>query len=82
MPLKIFIVSHAGKTADVTLQSSCSTLDESVLKVSSFYSHIFSSSLFSTLWKQRTLERGEEKYAAPPQMTLYKMIPEITKALF
>jgi transmembrane protein 132 len=34
MPLKVFIVSYAGKVADVTLQSSCSTEDETALKVS------------------------------------------------
>ena len=32
-PLKIFIVSQAGDVADVTLHSSCSSADQSVLKV-------------------------------------------------
>ena len=32
-PLKIFIVSQAGDVADVTLHSSCSSSDQSVLKV-------------------------------------------------
>lgn len=32
-PMKIFIVSRAGQVADVTLQASCRSLDESVLKV-------------------------------------------------
>lgn len=31
--MKVFIVSQAGKAADVTLQSSCHSEDESVLKV-------------------------------------------------
>jgi transmembrane protein 132 len=31
--MKVFIVSQAGKVADVTLQSSCHSEDESVLKV-------------------------------------------------
>lgn len=34
LPIKVFIVSRAGKVADVTLQSSCSSADESILKVS------------------------------------------------
>ncbi|CAH1236119.1 unnamed protein product [Diabrotica balteata] len=33
--MKVFIVSQAGKAADVTFQSSCHSEDESVLKVSS-----------------------------------------------
>ena len=32
-PLKIFIVSHAGEVADVTLSSLCTSKDQSVLKV-------------------------------------------------
>lgn len=32
--MKVFIVSQAGKIADVTLQSSCYADDESVVKVS------------------------------------------------
>ena len=32
-PLRIFMVTQAGKVADVTLQASCSSADESVLKV-------------------------------------------------
>ena len=32
-PLKVFIVSQAGDVADVTLHSSCSSADQSVLKV-------------------------------------------------
>lgn len=32
--MKVFIVSQAGKVADVTLQSSCYAEDESVIKVS------------------------------------------------
>lgn len=32
--MKVFIVSQAGTVADVTLQSSCHSEDESVLKVS------------------------------------------------
>lgn len=31
--MKVFIVSQAGKVADVTLQSSCNAEDESVIKV-------------------------------------------------
>lgn len=31
--MKVFIVSQAGKVADVTLQSSCQAEDESVIKV-------------------------------------------------
>ena len=32
-PLRVFMVTQAGKVADVTLQASCSSADESVLKV-------------------------------------------------
>ena len=32
-PLRVFVVTQAGKVADVTLQASCSSADESVLKV-------------------------------------------------
>ena len=35
-PLKIFIVSDAGKIADVTLHTSCHTNDDSALKVSGY----------------------------------------------
>jgi transmembrane protein 132 len=31
--MKVFIVSRAGKVADVTLQASCRSVEESVLKV-------------------------------------------------
>lgn len=31
--MKIFIVSQSGKVADITLQSSCHSEDESVIKV-------------------------------------------------
>ena len=31
--MKVFIVSEAGKIADVTLQSSCQAEDESIIKV-------------------------------------------------
>lgn len=34
--MKVFIVSQAGTVADVTLQSSCHSEDESVLKVRDF----------------------------------------------
>uniref|UniRef100_A0A8D8RU56 Transmembrane protein 132C n=1 Tax=Cacopsylla melanoneura TaxID=428564 RepID=A0A8D8RU56_9HEMI len=40
-PMKVFIVSQAGKIADVTLQSSCTSEDESVLKVSSSCSSVY-----------------------------------------
>lgn len=33
-PLKVFLVSEAGTTADVTLRCSCKSRDESVIKVS------------------------------------------------
>uniref|UniRef100_A0A1B6D587 Transmembrane protein 132E n=2 Tax=Clastoptera arizonana TaxID=38151 RepID=A0A1B6D587_9HEMI len=39
--MKVFIVSQAGKAADVTLQSSCHSEDESVLKVSSSCSSVY-----------------------------------------
>ncbi|KAF8792082.1 Transmembrane protein 132C like protein [Argiope bruennichi] len=32
-PMKVFVVSQAGKVGDVTLQSSCHAADESILKV-------------------------------------------------
>lgn len=32
-PLRVFMVTQGGKVADVTLQASCSSSDESVLKV-------------------------------------------------
>lgn len=35
--MKVFIVSQSGKVADITLQSSCHSEDESVIKVSSAY---------------------------------------------
>lgn len=35
--MKIFIVSQAGKVADVTLQSSCQAIDESVIKVTNSF---------------------------------------------
>lgn len=51
-PLKIFIVSRAGQVADVTLQASCRSLDESVLKVSSVSFNIKELSQFIfRLWK-------------------------------
>lgn len=37
--MKVFIVTQAGKVADVTLQSSCQAEDESVIKVSAVSSH-------------------------------------------
>ncbi|XP_058169924.1 transmembrane protein 132E [Anopheles ziemanni] len=39
--MKVFIVSQAGKVADVTLQSSCQAEDESVMKVSSSCSSVY-----------------------------------------
>jgi hypothetical protein len=36
-PLRVFMVTQAGKVADVTLQASCSSVDESVLKVLRLY---------------------------------------------
>ncbi|XP_039958277.1 transmembrane protein 132C isoform X2 [Bactrocera tryoni] len=39
--IKVFIVSQAGKVADVTLQSSCYAEDESVIKVSSSCSSVY-----------------------------------------
>lgn len=39
--MKVFIVSQAGKVADVTLQSSCHSEDESILKVSSSCSSVY-----------------------------------------
>ncbi|XP_046389656.1 uncharacterized protein LOC124158549 isoform X2 [Ischnura elegans] len=39
--MKVFIVSQAGKVADVTLQSSCHSGEESVLKVSSSCSSVY-----------------------------------------
>lgn len=35
--MKVFIVSQSGKVADITLQSSCHSEDESVIKV--FHNH-------------------------------------------
>lgn len=35
--MKVFIVSQSGKVADITLQSSCHSEDESVIKVSFHY---------------------------------------------
>lgn len=35
--MKVFIVSQSGKVADITLQSSCHSEDESVIKVSSIF---------------------------------------------
>ena len=36
-PLKVFLVSEAGTTADVTLRCSCKSRDESVIKVSNAF---------------------------------------------
>ena len=36
-PLKVFIVSQGGDVADVTLHSSCTSVDQSVLKVSELW---------------------------------------------
>lgn len=53
--MKVFIVSQAGKVADVTLQSSCHAEDESVIKVSTatingvFYS-----------WSRRSRSKQEQ----------------------
>ena len=41
LPLKILIVSQAGKVADVTLHSSCVSGDESALKVSSSCASVY-----------------------------------------
>lgn len=38
--MKVFIVSQSGKVADITLQSSCHSEDESVIKVSSIFGAI------------------------------------------
>ena len=38
--MKVFIVTQAGKVADVTLQSSCQAEDESVIKVSASFLHL------------------------------------------
>lgn len=38
--MKVFIVSQAGKIADVTLQTSCYTDDESVIKVNSNFFYL------------------------------------------
>ena len=38
--MKIFIVSEAGKIADVTLHTSCKSADESALKVTNDYHHL------------------------------------------
>lgn len=43
--MKVFIVTQAGKVADVTLQSSCHAEDESVIKVSVCSSSSFNSHL-------------------------------------
>merc|ERR1719450_2060988 len=40
-PMKIFIVSEAGKIADVTLHTSCKSADESALKVSSSCTSVY-----------------------------------------
>ncbi|GAB6030301.1 hypothetical protein CHUAL_005975 [Chamberlinius hualienensis] len=41
LPVKVFMVSHGGKIADVTLQSSCVSGDESILKVSSSCTSVY-----------------------------------------
>lgn len=40
-PLKVFVVSKSGRTGDVTLQSTCHSLDESSLKVSQSCTSIY-----------------------------------------
>ena len=70
-PLKIFIVSQAGDVADVTLHSSCSSADQSVLKVmhsSNWLSQIrpyrvtlaFTTPLLCFLWRPLNLFRFEK----------------------
>lgn len=44
--MKVFIVTQAGKVADVTLQSSCHAEDESVIKVSVWWCFSFHSLFF------------------------------------
>lgn len=39
--IKVFYVSHAGNPADITSQSSCHSLDESVIKVSTSCSTVY-----------------------------------------
>lgn len=46
--MKVFIVSQAGKVADVTLQSSCHAEDESVIKVSETFIY------YQLRWKGET----------------------------
>lgn len=50
--MKVFIVTQAGKVADVTLQSSCHAEDESVIKVSVCELYCLDS-FSSELWSQR-----------------------------
>lgn len=50
--MKVFIVTQAGKVADVTLQSSCHAEDESVIKVSVFELPCLCS-FSSELWSQQ-----------------------------
>uniref|UniRef100_T1J6G2 Transmembrane protein 132E n=1 Tax=Strigamia maritima TaxID=126957 RepID=T1J6G2_STRMM len=40
-PMKVYIVSQAGKVADVTLRSTCQSVDESILKVSSSCTSVY-----------------------------------------
>ena len=50
-PMKVFIVSRAGQVADVTLQASCRSLDESVLKVSLHIHKYLSSPMCYSIFK-------------------------------
>jgi hypothetical protein len=56
--MKVFIVTQAGKVADVTLQSSCHVEDESVIKVRGIFFPIptsTSSSIVSSLLRLNCL---------------------------
>jgi hypothetical protein len=52
-PLKVFIVSQAGEVADVTLNSLCTSKDQSVLKVRSGSEMIF---IFITVFCRNMIE--------------------------
>lgn len=82
--MKVLIVSQAGKVADVTLQSSCHSEDESVLKVSSSCSSVYvdgselrGSSNASVLVKYGTYTGLAEFLVWMPEFPLELNLPDV-----
>lgn len=61
--MKVFIVSQSGKVADITLQSSCHSEDESVIKVNFAWLHKYflrsSVSIVNNSWMSVNIRMGQ-----------------------